>query len=83
MEYFKNYRQQLIEQIVDFGNTTEYEILYSDNMESDSEISNEDNFSSSDSCSNIVVDNAEEHKELRISKKQPTNMKAFLQLFSQ
>ena len=41
MEYSKNYRQQLIEKIVDFGNTTEYEILHNDNMESDSQNSNE------------------------------------------
>ena len=37
MEYSKNYRQQLIKQIIDFGNTTEYEILHSINMEFDSQ----------------------------------------------
>ena len=37
MEYSKNYRQQLIEKIADFGNTTEYEILHNDNMESNSQ----------------------------------------------
>ena len=59
MEYSKNYRQQLIKKIVDFGNTTEYEILHNDNMESDSQSSNEDNCSSSDFCSDMDVDNTE------------------------
>ena len=60
---FKKYRQQLIEQIVDFGNTTDYEILLCDNMESNSQSSNEDNCSSSDSYSDMDVDNVEEHKD--------------------
>ena len=55
MEYSKNYRQQLIEKIVDFGNTAEYEILHNDNMESDSQSSNEDKCSSNDSCSDMNV----------------------------
>ena len=70
MEYSKNYSQQLIEKIVDSGNTTEYEILYNDNMESDSQGSNEDNCSSSDSCSDMDVDNTEEQKEQSISKQE-------------
>ena len=36
-------------------------------MKSDSQSSNEDNCSSSDSCSDMNVDNIEEHKEQRIS----------------
>ena len=35
-------------------------------MESDSQSSNEDNCSSSDSCSDMDIDNAEEHKEQKI-----------------
>ena len=77
MEYSKNYRQQLIEKIVDFGNTTEYEILHNDNMESDSQSSNEDNCSSSDSCSDMDVDNTEEQKEQRISKQEQIGRKTF------
>ena len=38
-------------------------------MESDSKSSNEENCSSSDSCSDMDVDNAEEHKEQKISSK--------------
>ena len=53
---------KLIEQIVDFRNTTEYEILHNYNMESDSQSSNEDNCSSSNSSSAMDVDNGEEHK---------------------
>ena len=83
MEYSKNYRQQLIEKIVDFGNTTEYEILYNDNMESDSQSSNEDNCSSSDSCSDMDVDNTEVQKEQSISKQEQIDRKTFVQLFSQ
>ena len=41
MEYSKNYRQLLIDKIVDFGNTTEYEILHYDIMESDSQSLND------------------------------------------
>ena len=63
IKYSKKYRQQLIEQIFDFGNSTDYEILLCDNMESNSQSSNEDNCSSSDSCSDMNVDNAEEHKD--------------------
>ena len=63
MESSKNYRQQLIEKIVAFGNSTEYEILNNDNMKSDFQSSNKNNCLSSDSCSNMDVDNAEEHKE--------------------
>ena len=48
MESSKNYRQQLIEKIVDFKNSTEYEILNNDNMESDCQSSNKNNCSSSD-----------------------------------
>ena len=33
MGYSKNYRQKLIENVVDFGNTSEYEILHNDNTE--------------------------------------------------
>ena len=77
MEYSKNYRQQLIDKIVDFGNTTEYEILHNDNMESDSQSSNEDNCSSSDSCSDMDVNNSEEHKEQSISKQKQVNRKIF------
>ena len=83
MECSKNYRQQLIDKIVDFGNTTEYEILHNDNMESDSQSSNEDNCSSSDSCSDMDVDNTEEHKEQCISKQEQIDKKTFVQLFSQ
>ena len=36
MEYCKNYINKYIEKIVDFGQTTEYEILHNDKMESDS-----------------------------------------------
>ena len=75
MEYSQNYRQQLIEKIVDFGNTTEYEILHNDNMESDSQSSNEDNCSSSDSCSDMDVDNTEEQKEQNISKQEQIDRK--------
>ena len=78
MEYSKNYRQQLIDKIVDFGNTTEYEILHNDNIESDSQSSNEDNCSSNDSCSNMDVDNTEEHKEQIISKREQINRKTFV-----
>ena len=74
---FKNYKQQLIQQIVDFGNTTEYEILHNDNMESDSQSSNEDNFSSNDSCSDMDVENTEEHKEQSISKQEQIDRKIF------
>ena len=63
IEYSKKYRQQLIEQIVDFGNTTDHEILFCDNMESDSQSSNEVNCSSSDSYSDMDVDNVEEHND--------------------
>ena len=62
MIYSKNYRQQLIEKIVDFGNTTEYEILHNDNIESNFQSSIEDNYSSNDSSSDMDVDNTEEHK---------------------
>ena len=68
MEFSKNYRQQLIEKIVDFGNPTEYEILYNDNMESDSQSSNEDNCSSSDSCSDMDVDNTEKNIQARTNR---------------
>ena len=37
-------------------------------MKSDSQSSNEDNCSSSDSCSDIDVDNAEEQKKISIFK---------------
>ena len=77
MEYSKNYRQQLTEKIVDFGNTPDNEILHNDNMESDSQSSKEDNCSSSDSCSDMDVDNTEEHKELSISKQEHINRKIF------
>ena len=77
MEYSKNYRLQLIEKIVDFGNTTDNEILYNDNMESDSHSSNEDNCSSSDSCSDMDVDNIEEQKEKSISKHEQIDRKTF------
>ena len=76
MEFPKNYRQQLIEQIVDFGNTTEYEILRYDNMESDSQSSNK-NFSSNDFCSDMNVDNTEELKEQSISKQEQIDRKIF------
>ena len=82
MEYSKNSRQQLIDKIVDFGNTTEYEILHNDSMESDSQSSNEDNCSSSDSCSDMDVGNTEEHKEQIISKQEQIDRKKLL-LFSQ
>ena len=57
MEYSTNYRQQLIEQIVDFGNNTEYEMLHNDNVESDFQSSNEDYCSSSELCSDMDVRN--------------------------
>ena len=57
MEYSKNYRQQLIDKIADFGNTTEYEILHNYNMEFYSQSLNEDNCSSSDSYSDLGVNN--------------------------
>ena len=66
MYFFFNHRQQLIKIIVDFGNTTEYEILPNDKMESDSQSSNEDKCSSSDLCFDMDVDNAEEQKGLSI-----------------
>ena len=68
MEYSKNYRQQLIDKMVE--NTTEYEVLHNDNMESGSQSSNEDICSSSDSCCDMDVDNTEEHKEQSISKQE-------------
>ena len=77
MEYSKNYRQQLIEKIVDFGNTTEYENLHNENMDSDSQSSNEANCSSSDSCSDMDVDNTEEQKEQSISKQELIYRKIF------
>ena len=77
MEYSKNYRLQFIEKIVDFGYTTEYEILHNDNTESDSQSSNEDNCPSSDSCSDMDVDNTEEHKEQSISKQEQIDRKTF------
>ena len=61
------YRQQLIEQIVDFG-TSRIRDLYSYYVESDSKCKDEDNCLLSDSCSELDVDNAEEHKEQSISK---------------
>ena len=82
MEYSKNYRQHLIYQIVDFGNTTEYEILHSDYIESYSQSSDKDNCSH-EFCSDMDVGNAEKHKELSISKQEQINRKTILQLFSQ
>ena len=75
---FKNwilykYRQQLIEQIVDFRNTTEYEILHNNNMEFYFLSSNEDNCSPSDSYSNMNVGNVEEHKKISIYKQKQIN----------
>ena len=52
-------------------------------MESDFQISNKYNYSSSDSCFDIDVDNVDEHKKLSISKQEQINWKVFLQLFSQ
>ena len=46
-------------------------------MEFDSQSSNEDNCSSSDSCSDMGVDNTEEHKEQSISKQERINKKTF------
>ena len=46
-------------------------------MESDSQSSNEDNCSSSDSCSDMDVDNTEEHKEQSISKQEQIDIKTF------
>ena len=69
MEYSKNYRQQLIEKIVDFGNTTEYEILHNYNIEFYYQSLNEDYCSSSDSYSDMDVDNTEKHKEQSIPSK--------------
>ena len=46
-------------------------------MESDSQSSNEDNFPLSDSCSNMDVDNTEEHKEQSISKQEQIDRKTF------
>ena len=77
MEYSKNYRQQLIETIFDFGNTTEYDILHNDNMESDSQSSNENNCSSMDSCSDMNVDNTKEHKEQIISEQEQVDRLTF------
>ena len=82
MQYSKNYRQQLIDKIVDFGNTTEYEILHSDNMESDSQSSNDENCSSSDSCSDMDVENTEKHKEQSISKQEQIDRKTFLTILT-
>ena len=78
MEYSKNYRQQLIEKIVDFENTTEYEILHNDNIESNPQSSNEDNCSSSDSCSDMDVDNTEEHEDQCFSKQEQINWNTFV-----
>ena len=46
-------------------------------MESDSQSSNEDNFSSSDSCSDMDVDNTEEQNEQSISKQEQIDRKTF------
>ena len=46
-------------------------------MESHSQGSNEDNCSSSDSCSDIIIDNVAEHKELSISKREQIDRKTF------
>ena len=46
-------------------------------MESDSQSSNEDNCSSSDSCSDIDVDNTEEQKEQSIPKQEQIDRKTF------
>ena len=46
-------------------------------MESDSQSSNEVNCSSSDSCSDMDVDNTEEHKEQNISKQEQIDRKTF------
>ena len=61
MEYSKNYRQQLIDKIVDFGNTTEYDILHNDNTTLKAQMKTT-NCSSSDSCSIMDVDNTKELK---------------------
>ena len=52
-------------------------------MKFDSQSSNEDNCSSSDSYSDIDVDNAEEHKELSISKLEKNRLENIFLLFSQ
>ena len=77
MGYSKITDNNLLTKIVDFGNTREYEILHNDNMESDSQSSNENNCSSSDSCSDMDVDNTEEHKEHTISKQEQIDTKTF------
>ena len=51
-------------------------------MESDYQSSNEDNFSSSDSCSDMDVNNTEEHKEQSISKQEQKYINFFF-IFSQ
>ena len=51
-------------------------------MESDSQSSNEDNCSSSDSCSDMDVDNTEEHKEQIISKQEQIYRKTFSYYYS-
>ena len=57
--------------------TIEYEILHCDNMKSYSQSSNEDNCSSSDSCSDMDVDNTEEQKEQSISKQEKIDRNFF------
>ena len=51
-------------------------------MESDSQSSNEDNFPSSDTCSDMNVDNTKEHKEQSISKQEQINRKTFVTILS-
>ena len=78
MKYSNNYIQQLYEQIIDYKNTIEYEILNNDNIKSDSQNSNKNNNSLSDSCSDMDVDNA---KELKISRQEQIDMNTFYYYF--
>ena len=77
----KNYKKQLIKQIVDSGNTTEYEILHRDRTESDSKNLNEAIDQLSDSCSDMNVDKAEQRKQLSIPKQEQIDRKHFCNYF--
>ena len=78
IEYSKIYRQQLIEKNFWFGNTTKYDILHNDNIESDSQSQMKTtNCSSSDSYFDMEVDNTDKHKEQSISKQEQIDRKTF------
>ena len=84
MEYSKNYRQQFIVKIVDFGNTTKYEIIimkiWNPTLKAQMKTIN---CSANDPCSDMDVDKTEEHKEQSISKQEQIDRKNIFLLFSQ